>query len=275
MRRTLLILLVLGTTILAGAGVATAETSWSDPPGDGKGAIDITGVTVANDPDGLITMKVVATAVGGSGYNVFLDADLNGNIERAIWGATPVAGVVVPMAFAKDSSDTWSPTTIPSLRGIATPTGAEFSFVKAEVGIDQGFAFWIGTDIPGNDEAWGDEAPDVGMYTYILTAPPPPVKVKPVIEKPVATAAIAGKRMTVTFMVRRSDNGAPMTTGTMTCDPSIAGKALAHRESFARGKAKLSFAVPKTAKGKRVTVKVTIVSTDGLAATRTASFKVR
>jgi len=81
-----------------------------------------------------------------------------------------------------------------------------------------------------------------------------------VIGAPVTTPlrVVAGKRLTVTFLVTRSDNRQPMTRGTMICDPSVAGKVIRHAESFKAGKARLSFLVPKTAKGKQLKVKLTI-----------------
>ena len=84
----------------------------------------------------------------------------------------------------------------------------------------------------------------------------------PVIGKPVMTPTrvMAGKRVTVTFPVTRSDAAQPkpLTSGTMVCDPSIGGKVIPHAESFTNGVARLSFVVPKTAKGKLLKVKVTI-----------------
>jgi hypothetical protein len=95
--------------------------------------------------------------------------------------------------------------------------------------------------------------------------------VKPVIRAPLLAPAVpkAGKRLTVSFRVTRSDNGMPLKTGKMICDPKIAGKLIAHVESFTQGTAKLSLVVPKTAKGKVLTVKVTIKA-GGQTATRTA-----
>jgi hypothetical protein len=99
--------------------------------------------------------------------------------------------------------------------------------------------------------------------------------VKPVIGAAVLAPArpVAGARVTVTFPVTRSDNGRPLTSGRMICDPSVAGKVIPHAESFRAGKARLSFVVPKTAKGKVVRVKVTITA-GKQAATRIRAFKV-
>ena len=118
-----------------------------------------------------------------------------------------------------------------------------------------------------------------GVLTYNLSkppAPPPPpppvtppaAAVTPVIGTPSATPlrAIAGKPMVVTFPVTRSDTGKPLATGKMICDPSVAGgKVIPHSESFKAGKARLSFVVPRTAKDKQLTVKVTIRTAGGSA----------
>ena len=278
MKRSLLLLAVLVAACVAGASVATADSTWGDPAGDGNGGIDVTAVMVANDAAGVITMKITATQVVDSMLVVFLDTDLNGLFDDAtgkmLVVGTPAPGVVIPMAFGLDESGSPVPITVPSYRVLPTASGLELVFAKSELGIDRGFAFYLATLVPGTGDL-GDSVPDGdAVWTYVVTTPPP-VKVKPVIGKPVATKAVAGRKMAVAFTVRRSDNGAPLTAGRMTCDPSVAGKALAHRESFRGGKAKLSFVVPKQAKGKLLKVKVTIVSADGLAATRVAKFKVR
>lgn len=100
--------------------------------------------------------------------------------------------------------------------------------------------------------------------------------VKPVIGQPVTKPAqpVPGKQFTVSFKVTRSDTGAKLTTGTMICDPSVAGKVIRHEESFKNGIARLSFIVPMTAEGKALKVKLTIKA-DGQAATKVATFAVK
>jgi hypothetical protein len=281
MRRALLLVASLVAAVLVATTGATADTTYTDPAGDGRGVgPDVTAVAVTNDAQGVITMRITAAAVAASGLVVMFDTDLNGRFDdsttRSIDLMTPAAGVVVPAAYARDgATNTFVPTTVPSLRATATSTELTLAFAKSELGIDKGFSFWMWGWNSASDD--GDEAPDVGNWTYIVTTPPPPpppVVAKPVIGKPIATAAIAGKKMTVTFPVMRSDTGGPMTAGTMTCDPSVSGRMLAHTESFSAGKARLTYVVPKTAKGKVLKVKLTI-SSDGRAATKVATFKVR
>ena len=73
-------------------------------------------------------------------------------------------------------------------------------------------------------------------------AVPPPVVSPPVVRPVFGKASalppvpLAGKRMTFTLPVRRSDTGAPLTTGRMVCNPSVAGKPIKHTESFTAGK---------------------------------------
>lgn len=292
MRRVLLALLLLvalGITPSAGA-----DQSYTDPNGDGGPGTDITNVTVRNDVNtGMITIQLGSASpiVANHAIAVFIDADRNqatGGQGDEYW---MFGGPLVGRAFFAWNGSQFVRTNPASFSaGAAASNVTEFAFNKADVGNVSGFNFAsasISLDVSGDDLSvnFWDAAPDRGYWSYDLATPPPPppppappapapAAVKPVIGAPIATAAIAGKQMTVTFPVKRSDNGAPLLKGTMTCDPSVSGKALAHRESFAAGKAKLVFTVPKAAKGKLLKVKVTI-SSSGLAATKIATFKVR
>ena len=72
----------------------------------------------------------------------------------------------------------------------------------------------------------------------------------------------------------------PVLSGKMVCDPSVGGKTVAHTESLKNGQARLSFVVPKTAKGKLLTVKVKITATEPksgktVSAAKVAKFRVR
>jgi IPT/TIG domain len=84
----------------------------------------------------------------------------------------------------------------------------------------------------------------------------------------------AGRYATVTFEVTDSSTGGGLIDGKMVCDPSVDGKVLPHTESFAYGTASLRFRVPASAKGKVLTVHLTI-RWQGTSATRTARFRVR
>jgi hypothetical protein len=98
----------------------------------------------------------------------------------------------------------------------------------------------------------------------------------PVIGKPVSVPAqpVAESRFSVSFRVTRSDTHALVRSGTMTCEPSVAAKPIRHEESFRNGTARLSFLVPASAAGKRLTVKLAVSAAGGTAA-RLARFLVQ
>lgn len=274
MKRVMSLMAAAAVVLLVGVSAATAEQSYSDPAGDAVAGPDITAVTVANDAAGTITVDVTVPLTADTGLGVFVDTNVNGSIDEAtdrVLLVVNAAGVVLPMALTGEAA----PAQAPSLRVTATPTSVRIVFAKADVAVDKAFAFAVATFGAGDDDDLADLAPDDGLWPYILTTAAPPV-VKPVIGKPVATPAVAtaGRRLTVTFPVTRSDTGARLTTGRMICDPSVAGRVLRHAESFTGGKAKLSFLVPKAAKGKLLKVKVKIVA-GGQSATRIATYRIR
>src|SRR5215831_14166780 len=99
---------------------------------------------------------------------------------------------------------------------------------------------------------------------------------KPVIGKAATAPAkpLAGKRFTASFKVLRSDTKSPLLSGKMICDPSVAGKVIAHSESFRKGTARLSFVVPAKAAGKVLTIRLTISAAGG-SSTKVTAFRVQ
>ena len=152
-----------------------------------------------------------------------------------------------------------------------------------------------------------DRAPDEGWWVYMLATAPtnttPPTTSTPSsktlaveISAPTTTPRypVAGKQFMVRFAVQVKKQETttvihvgsgetstetmvmwrPLAGGTMACNPSVAGKTIPHAESLKAGTAKLSFLVPKTAKGRQLKVKVTITA-EGKTAAKLATFRVR
>ena len=295
----LLSILAVAVGISVGHAVASPtaaeEQGYTDPNGDGGAGTDITNLTVRNDASsGVISIQVVSASavVANHAIAIYIDSDRNQSTGRDGDEYWMFGGPLVGTAFFAWNGSAWAETNPASFS--AAQVGGninEFRFNKADIGNVSGFNF-VAVSIsidPPKINFW-DAAPDRGYYSYDLTTPPPPptttpttpapltppAVVKPVIGKPVAAplAAVAGRRMTVTFPVTRSDTGAPLKTGTMICDPSVSGKVLRHAESFNGGNARLSFLVPATAKGKQLKVKVTI-KTAGQSATRVATYRIK
>ena len=280
------------TTASARAGPSTVggnTVTYTDPVGDAtSGAPDITGVTAKSDASGTVTFVVTT-----GGYTDLTDAsDLHRHRSQQCDGITSSGcelmldglrladGVYAAGTFRWVNGD-WAEAAKPASLAFAMSGGnATFTISKADLGVTTGFSFWVGTgryDTSGN-LLGEDHAPNYGLWSFDLNAAPtttaPAVAVKPLIGAPATTPAraVAGKRFTVSFPVTRSDTGKPLASGTMTCDPSVSGKVIQHAESFGNGTARLSFVIPKTAKGKLLTVKLTIKA--GGSATKIATFRV-
>lgn len=297
MKRTWIAVMAFLCGALLGVTAAMADspwTEWSDAAGDANGGVDITAVKLMSDRG---TLLVDVTAAGLDAIDpasqpavtVLLD------IDRSASTGSP-SGNELALDFWEDAHAKWwwdvyrwsgrDWQELPqswSVWGMADGQGFAWQVTEDDVpGMSAFNLYVISTilDAASQTSRIVDRAPDGGVWSYEMTSAttptPMPVVVKPVIGAPVITplAAAAGKRMTVTFPITRSDNGRPMTAGRMTCVPSVAGKVVAHTESFAAGKARLSFVVPKTAKGKLLKIKITIEAGSS-SATRIASLRVK
>jgi hypothetical protein len=144
--------------------------------------------------------------------------------------------------------------------------------------------------LKGGERDYGDPYScviDDQSWTATTTSLPArtPGAAKPVFGVPKWTPPVAGKKLVFTLAVDRSDTGSSLTTGKMTCDPSVvlgekyfesSGNVrklvLKHSESFTGGEARVTFVVPKTAKGKLLEVKVKITN-GAQSATKVVVFK--
>jgi len=283
-----------GAAAHVGGALATAgSVTFGDPSGDAGGsAPDIVSVTINGDPaTGTLTVVVNASgflpfAADGTerDIDVWLDADKNESTgsrsgsEYALSAWNDATGAWWDMGRWDGSA--WK----------SVPQSATMSFARsgdvltwtlntADLGGATGFTLYVsGFRFDAAENALGhDYAPDDGKWTYDLSAAgsapstttttttSAPTRslttsLSPVIGKPAAVPVrpVAGKRLTLSFRVTRSDDHKPLMSGKMVGAPSVAGKLVPHTESFTRGVVRLSFIVPKTAKGKQLRVKVTI-----------------
>ena len=290
---------------LAGGGAATSaravttgSQTFTDGTGDVQGlAPDVTTIRVGDDPNtGTITVTLTAAGYSTSPaetyplLKVYVDADKNPSTGSSDQGGTEYA-----LGCARDPEGSYwwiehwngskyvDAVQTPTMRFTRTGDAMTWTIDKSDLGVSAGMSFWVwSSSWDASDNQTGEDvAPDDGFWTYDLStlpltppAPPAPA-LKAVIGTPTAVPAkpVAGRRFTIVFPVTRSDNGATLTTGTMICDPSVAGKVLPHSERFKAGKARLSFAVPRAARGKALKVKVTI-KVGARSTTRVATFRI-
>jgi hypothetical protein len=301
------------------AGTAADRGTFTDPPGDAQGGPDLTDVIVYGDPmSGGISISVRANGYDRPadglerGVYVWIDADgsystgdPDDGTEYGLTAWSDADGYWWNFRKWSGSSWEWVRPPHPTVTFRRSGDLLSWSVNKSDLGGSSRFSFYVlaGTWISAGQRQTIDLAPDgSGMWTYDLVPPPPPTVLLR-LDAPKATPArlVAGRRATVTFVATferhvtawvvdpldpsggREEEMVmfvPVTSGRVTCDPTVAGKRIAHTESLTAGKATLSFTVPRAAKGKLVRVSVRITATDPdtgttLTASRTAGFRVR
>ena len=282
------------------SGAGSGSATFSDPAGDANGAPDVTAIVVSDDPASGV-VQFTATVEGMAAINpalspevnVFIDTDRNsatGSPAGREFTGSP-AGAECRLSYEPGEGffESWDASSWHDLALSPTMSFSESGVTliwrlgKTDLGAASGFKFYVGNEIFDNHQTIGlDRAPGDGVWSYDYSPLTPPTTttpaaaVEPLIGAPTTTPGkgVGGKRFAVSFPVTRSDTGAPLTSGTMICDPSIRGKIIPHAESFRNGTARLAMKIPKNAKGKLLRVKVTIRLGDE-SATRIATYRVR
>ena len=85
---------------------------------------------------------------------------------------------------------------------------------------------------------------------------------RPLLGKPVGVPAtpVAGKQFTFSLPVTRSDTRAALRAGKLVSAVSVGSTPIRHAHSFEHGRARLSFVVPKTARGKVIRLKIEVTA---------------
>jgi hypothetical protein len=260
------------------AGPAAADQTYPDATGENAAAADISSIAVANSPTAAtVTVKVTLanrpTLDPTSGILVFLDTDRNGatgdpggfeylftldatGYQWLKWDGTQFsdAGVQLPVTFSN---------------GVAT-----FTLTTADIGGVGSFDFAALTvSGPDPNNPVTDVAPETNqpLFTYTLVAAPAapaPTTVKGTTVT-VNGPPKSGKKFVVgPYSVNLSD-GTSINLAGVKCTATLGAAKLK-----GTGAGGCTFALPKTAKGKKLTVKVS-----GKAAkvtlTKTLSYRVK
>jgi hypothetical protein len=268
--------------------------TFQDSVGEVAGGPDISAVTVSLDGAVLTVDATVAgmPEVMSDGEVMFLLNTDGNSTTGSLNGADYV--LFLDMKTLEGSVLHWNGSDYVDADKVADPSrtmigggGAGFMFNLANLGSPTHIDFAMAVLKGSTDSGLMDVAPDSGLWGFDTTVAPTPTPapkptpvpapavVKPVFGTPTMVPAkpVAGKRVVFTLAVKRSDTGARLTTGKMTCDPSVSGKVISHAESFKGGTAKLVFTLPKSAKGKTLKVKVTI-AVGKQSATKVVTYKV-
>jgi hypothetical protein len=263
---------------LTAAGTAGAVGRYPDASGDGKGSADVTGVSVMSDTVGQIifTISTAADPKAGGGWTaVFLDTDANpATGALGTLGADYLLGLEEGgYDFGRWTGSDWDwNTPYTTVRVNSSATGVMFSVNRSELGGTASINFWARNG--RGDPVLGqmDDAPDDGTFNYTLAAGGPDIR-----EVGVKTTPDSGPRAGRTFTVQPTSlalpvvpaNGLSPQPESYTCSAKLGAKTLRGRAAGG-----CTFAVPKQAKGKRLSVSLT-ASYQGASKTIVLTYKVR
>lgn len=269
------------------AGTALADQTFNDSTNETSGSADISTVAVSNDPTaGTVTFAVqtnLTTLEANSEIDLLVDADQNASTGSTSGGFEYLFGLDPGGWFfstwnGSDFADAASVTdlTVHFVNGLAT-----FTVPVADLNSPQAFNFgaltFRGPD-PNNPII--DQAPDSGVWSYTMTTPPPPPTTTTTAPPPapvtissvaVASAGVAtdGKVFRISGLTVDLSNGVETKAKSLKCSATLGGKHLA-----GTGTGGCTFHLPKSAKGKKLVVKVTgTYKSSKLAKTKT--FKVK
>lgn len=247
----------------------------ADPTGDGNGAPDITRVTVANDLSGMILFLVqVANRTGlvaNDDVLVYIDSDRSAATGLAERGGGVDYLLRIDATNQQISLGRWNGTTFetaPSttLRG-EWRAGYVLFVNRSDLGGTNSFAFFVRTRVQSHPANPSDVAPTDGYQPYTLSPPHIDV-IRP-------TFSPASPRAGSTFRLRSVqlafETGETARAASFACRAKLAGKRIR-----GAGPGGCTFKVPKSAKGKRFAITITVTAPGGRAETfRPYAFRVR
>jgi hypothetical protein len=174
-------LAVVAACALVATGVAVAANtgSFGDPAGDSGLAPDVTGVAMANDDAGNVTIKVTvsnrSTFTTSDGVGVGIDADQNPDTGMVFYGAEfeiDLEGSTIKFYRSDPAGLYQEATAPPSVHASFSGGVATFTFNPAELGVSSGFNVYA----LGYGSTFDlDPAPDIRAvnYQFVSGAKPP------------------------------------------------------------------------------------------------------
>lgn len=285
-------------TLASGAlsGPAANQTTYQDSSGENPAAPDITTLTASNTDAGLISFKIDIPNRPALGQDmligVFVDSDNN--------AATGDPGPLAPGAdyaieiFGGDAAlFRWDGTDFTRRAGDPPATSLIFNYANgititmsaAELGNTQKLRFMvlvfsgIAIDPATGDLDFANAVADVapaagaGLYAYEVKITPPSLVVKKFSTAPGKPAA--GKPFTIRLVAARSDTGATVQNGRVTCLGRLGNLRLKPQVArIVAGAATCTWNIPAKAKGKTFRGSVAIAF-EGLKAAQGYTGKVR
>jgi hypothetical protein len=273
----------------APAAPAAGSQTYQDSVGENPAAPDITTITASNDDAATITFKVDIPNrpqyTPDIGVVVFIDSDANqATGDPQSFGTDFVIQLLQGeiLLFKWDGSDytlsatqaslnqSWANGTTIRINASDLNNTRKLSFQVLAL---SGIAIDPTTGAIDFTNAHGDVAPTIGLYTYQLQVTPPTLVVKSL--RPIPAKPAAGKPFTLRLVAARSDTGAAVQNGRVTCVGRLGSARLkATVQRVQGGAATCTWNIPASAKGKTFRGSVAVVF-EGLKASQGYTGKVR
>jgi hypothetical protein len=277
-----------GPTLVAANSQNFADSTGEDPLGP-----DITTIVVSNDDAGIVSFRVNVPNRPTLGqdmlFEVWVDSDNNPATGSPDFGG---ADYVMQLLRNEISLYRWDGTDYTRRFGDPSAVTLNFSYqggitvrISAnELGNTKVFKFFVVaitglvvdpvTGAVDGTNSHADVAPGggVGLFPYTVTIAKPTLVVRGLKTTPAAPAA--GKSFTMRMTAARSDTGAALQNGRVTCVGRAGTTRLrAQLAQVVGGAVVCTWSIPKNAKGKTFRGSVTVVF-EGLNASRSISRKI-
>ena len=273
----------------APAGPASNTQTYQDSTGEEPGSPDVTTIVVSNDDAATITFRIntpsKAQYSSDVGIVMFIDSDANQSTgDPESLGADYIIQLIQGeiLLFKWDGSDfslsatqaslnySWSGG--PTIRINASDLN-NTRRLNFDVTAVAGIAFDPTTGAIDCTNCKRDFAPTIGFFTYDVKITKPTLVVKSF--KPTPAKPIAGRPFTLRLVAARSDTGAAVQNGRVTCVARLGSARLtAQVQRVQGGAATCTWNIPAAAKGKVFRGSVTLAF-EGLKAGQSYTGKVR
>jgi hypothetical protein len=243
---------------LAIAAAAGAVGSYGDATGDGKGAPDVSNVSVASDSTGQIIFTVHVDSLPAGDVETLLGIDTDMNAATGVPGTDGVDYMLVDDEsdhtfgfghWTGSEMDWATPYTTVSVN--ATANSVVFSVNRSELGNSGEFNFRVLTKAGDFSAGQIDNAPDSGTWNYSLQAGGP--ELRGLLVQPAPTRGPkAGRPFAVNLVGVRVASTVVPKADSYSCRARLAGKALA-----GTGTGGCAWKLPPKSRGKALSIVVT------------------
>jgi hypothetical protein len=273
------------------AAVAANSTTYQDSTGEDPAAPDITTIVVSNNDAGMISFRINVPNRPTLGQDMLVAMEIDSDNNSAT-GSPEGTDYAIELFQGDVALFRWDGTNFTRRAGDPPATslifsyqaGVTFQISAAELGNTTRFRFstivfsglTVDPTTGGLDfmNAVADAAPaiDAGLYSYEVKIGRPTLAVKRFKTTP--AKPIAGRAFAARLQATRSDTGAVIRGGRVTCVGRLGNASLRAKSGrFVGNEAVCTWQIPATAKGKRFRGSITIVF-EGLRITRSFSGRV-